>query len=332
MHRPSPSVSTKACSRHPFHPPLPESARSPASGTDPKSESESEPSLQAGEGPTVRPTSKTKPAQSHDDAESSPSYTWLWLAAALVLGGIVVFALRPGPDEPAPENPSATPTEPVTPAATTVPSKPTPEPEPVALKVPQLPQKKLSTCDELLTSVPVPEGVYLGAALAKLKQAREALGRKSMDEARHLFCHALRFDPSNVAASTDLSRMLVDLRDGEQALQWAEKATAPADAPVAAKLTLADAQALAGSYDEAAKTLAALASPDGGPKAGQEQATEALKKGEPRLAERLFLRMLLRRPDDGDAARGVATALGAQELPEAEAWRTYADALDRRKR
>ncbi len=313
-------------------PPLPGSHRSPLSDPKPKSVPPPLSARSAGDSPTERPTSETKRVEPQEEAEPASSLAWLWLVAALVVGGIVVFAFRSGPDEPAPEAPTAAPTETVTPATTTPPARPTPEPAPVALKVPQLPQKKLSSCDELLSSVPVPEGVYLGAALAKLKQAREALGRKSLDEARHLFCHALRFDPSNVAASTDLSRMLVDLRDGDQALQWAKKASAAADAPVTAKLTLADAQALVGSYDEAAKTLAGIASPDGGPNASQQQATEALKKDEPRLAERLFVRILLRRPDDGDAARGVATALGAQELPEAEAWRTYADALDRRKR
>jgi DNA-binding NarL/FixJ family response regulator/tetratricopeptide (TPR) repeat protein len=271
-------------------------------------------------------------AETEGASAGSSSGGWLWLLAALVVGGVLLALFRSGGNEDA--APAATAPATGTAALLAAPladGSPEPTsalPPPV---VPPLPQKNRASCDELLSSVPAPQGVYPGAALAKLQQAREAAARKSLDEAHISFCHGLRFDPDSTGGNAALARLLLELRDGAQALSFA-RAALPADtAEPEAHWLVADALALSGKYDEARKILAQPGPVGVDAAATQKEAAAALAAGKPTLAERLYVRTLILRPDNVVAAKGVAAALAAQELPEAKTWDTFAAAVQKRK-
>ncbi len=259
------------------------------------------------------------------------SSSWWWLVAAvLAIGGGVAW-YRSVPSR-APGTAATTGVGTATPTTPTLATGPqAPESTPTPLVVPALPKKKLATCEELLSSVPPPQGVYPGAALAKLAQAREALARKSVEEARILFCHGLRFDPESAGGRAALARLLLDQRDGEQALQYALAALPGDTSEAEAHWLVADAHALSGKYDEARKILAQPGPIGVDVSVTQKDAAAALSAGKATLAERLYMRALLLKPDSAVAAKGVAAALRAQELPEATAWDAFATAVAKRK-
>lgn len=259
------------------------------------------------------------------------SSSWWWLVAAvLAIGGGVAW-YRSVPSR-APGTAATTGVGTATPTTPTLATGPqAPESTPTPLVVPALPKKKLATCEELLSSVPPPQGVYPGAALAKLAQAREALARKSVEEARILFCHGLRFDPESAGGRAALARLLLDQRDGDQALQYALAALPGETAEAEAHWLVADAHALSGKYDEARKILAQPGPIGVDVSVTQKDAAAALAAGKATLAERLYMRALLLKPDSAVAAKGVAAALRAQELPEATAWDEFATAVAKRK-
>jgi Flp pilus assembly protein TadD/DNA-binding response OmpR family regulator len=269
--------------------------------------------------------------------------TALLLLGLGVLQGVLIVAVYAGVRALSREAPAASAATALAPAAPLV-EAPPPAPKPAALPASPAPLsappsaalaslpgkgkdgsgRKAPDCKALFGSDPPPAGFYPGAAWQEVKAGRASIVRGDLGAAQASFCRATRWDSSNGEVAMQLAQVLLLLRDGAQALTWAEKAATLDPNSLRAKETLGDALARMGGEDEARAAWLAAAKIDGSDPRGLRglvmrevrAADRALKGRELVVAEKYFRRAALLEPRSWSAMVGLSYVL--LELGEAK--------------
>jgi tetratricopeptide (TPR) repeat protein len=198
-----------------------------------------------------------------------------------------------------------------------------------------VPKSNAPTCEKLLGDRFAQRNDPRGAARQALL-AKRALRRGDIDAAQVSACQALAWDHASVDAHVNLARLFLVRRDWEQAVRYGESALELEPASRRALGVVGDALAALNDAAEARKAwLAAERRVDANPAAldlivrrDLALARRVERKHDFSLAERLYRRVLLLRPDDAAATRGVATCLAkAGHYEAAEVWARRAEGL-----
>lgn len=186
------------------------------------------------------------------------------------------------------------------------------------------------SCRELVAANPPKSGVDPVAALAEMRAARTAIVRGDLRAAQTAFCRGAELDPQKGEIALQLTHVLLLLRDGQQAFEWAERAVQQLPRERKAKESLGDALARIGAHAEARDAWfegAGIASANAaGHRAlvmrGLKDADRAVRARDYVAAERHFRRAAVLDPKNVPAAVGLAYALAL--LGDAEAAAVWA--------
>jgi tetratricopeptide (TPR) repeat protein/DNA-binding response OmpR family regulator len=173
-------------------------------------------------------------------------------------------------------------------------------------------------CRDLLAENPPKAGFDPVAALAEMRAARTAIVRGDLRAAQLAFCRAAEFDPKKGEVALQLTHVLLLVRDGPQAVEWAERAVQQLPRQRKAKETLGDALARVGAHAEARAAWSEGAGIDATNSAGQralvmrglKDADRTLRARDYVAAERYFRRAAVLDPSSLPAITGLAYVLG----------------------
>ncbi len=172
-------------------------------------------------------------------------------------------------------------------------------------------------CRDLVAENPPPAGFNPVAALAEMRAARSAIVRGDLRAAQLGFCRAAEFDPKKGEIALQLTHVLLLVRDGQQAAEWAERAVQQLPRERKAKETLGDALARVGAHAEARAAWFEGAGIDASNAAGHralfmrglKDADRSVRARDYVAAERYFRRAAVLDPSSVPAAAGLAYVL-----------------------
>jgi tetratricopeptide (TPR) repeat protein len=278
----------------------------------------------------------------------SPAAFGVLLALAVVQGLLVVALYAGGRalfrDEPE-DKPAATaaaaavkPSVAPAPAPAPAPAKslesaaaPAEAAAPVAGRTPDGSGKSAPDCKTIFGNDAPPDGFYPGAAWQEVRSGRSAIVRGDLEAAQKAFCRAVTWDKENAEVALHLAQVLLLLRDGPQALQWAEKAAALDPRSLRVQEALGDALARVGAHSEARTAWLTAARIDPSDQRGVRglvvrevrEATKATRNHKLVVAEKYYRRAALLEPKSWSAMIGLSYVL--LELGEVKPAVTWAE-------
>ncbi len=193
---------------------------------------------------------------------------------------------------------------------------------PVPLRTPA------STCAQALKATDPPAGGR-GAAAREIERGKKAIIAGDLQRAQRAYCQALHLAPDDARAASGLGLVLMMLGDGEQAVQYFERALKAQEDDDATRQLLGDALALSGRYAEARAEWRKAAGVTSGAPAdveplahiSQTKADQSFAARNYLRAERLYRRAVVLSPRRVDAAVGLAqTLLRGKRQAEALSW------------
>jgi tetratricopeptide (TPR) repeat protein len=201
----------------------------------------------------------------------------------------------------------------------------------LALPVLGLDPRPAPSCENLLGAQKRKDSVG-----EQIRAARRELMRGDIDAAQREYCAAIRTDPKNTVALTELARLLLVLQgDPKYAAEIAKRASGQ-DPTRASQLLLGDAMAAQGDYDAALdEWLRTIGLTRSDAAAREARARRESANAEKHLraqglgnALRLYLRAAVFDPDNPEASAGVARSLLRMGKPiSALAWASRAREL-----
>ena len=146
---------------------------------------------------------------------------------------------------------------------------------------------------------------------------RAAIVHGDLKEARASYCRAVHWDPKNLEITLQLTQVLLLERDGEKAVDYAERAAAIDSTPARVQEVLGDAYARVGAYDEARRAWFAAAELE--PTSAEatrrlvsrevRQADQALRRRNLVIAEKFFRRAAVLEPTSVSSIVGLSYVL-----------------------
>lgn len=172
-------------------------------------------------------------------------------------------------------------------------------------------------CRELLAESPAKSNFDPVGALAEMRAARAGIVRGDLRAAQAAFCRAAELDPKKGEIALQLTHVLLLVRDGDQAAEWAERAVQQLPTQRKAKETLGDALARVGAHAEAREAWFEGAGIDAANAAGHralvnrglKDADRSVRARDYVAAERYFRRAAVLEPESAPAAIGLAYVL-----------------------
>lgn len=173
------------------------------------------------------------------------------------------------------------------------------------------------SCRELVSENPPKSGSDPVAALSEMRTARAAIVRGDLRAAQTAFCRGAELDPQKGEIALQLTHVLLLLRDGDQAAEWAERAVQQLPREKKAKETLGDALARIGAHAEAREAWFEGAGIHSANAAGHRalvmrglrDADRSVRARDYVAAERYYRRAAVLDPKNVPAAAGLAYAL-----------------------